>query len=52
MVILLLMRGCTKLLFISQILKEEEEEISMLSDQKSRGYKTSVDCLPTANTLR
>jgi|GEM_PF-1464332 hypothetical protein len=52
MVILLLMRGCTKLLFISQILKEEEEEIGMLSDQKSRGYKTSVDCLPTANTLR
>ena len=51
MVILLLMRGCTKLLFISQILKEEEE-IGMLSDQKSRGYKTSVDCLPTANTLR
>ena len=23
----------------------------MLSDQMSRGYKTSVDCLPTANTL-
>ena len=52
MVILQLMRARTKLLFIQQILKEEEVKVGMLFDQMSRCYKTSVDCLPTANTLR